>query len=314
MDIKRFFFLDHTEEIDIETINVSFGRDCQKLRDSIDKIGILSPIFVRRYENKWQLISGKSRWFSSKQKVPALEMDCGEKEALDIYIHDNLERGFNPVECAKIFYRLQKKFQLSIEEMRRYSSLLGLPEGNRVIEAYIGILELPAIALEKIASGEIAWKASSILLDFVEDEIPLLLDLNRKMHWSASKQRDIFTILWEITRKENIKLQEFINQPEIKDLFCEKGEIQRDAFYQKLREIKFPRSTKAQHSFQEAFVDHKIPSGLTIQPTPYFEKEHIHVKFSFKDLKSYSHIIAYLERLKEKIPNLLKITTLEKFH
>lgn len=313
MNPKQFFYLDRENDVvDIDSIVVSFGRRWDGLRESIATLGILSPLLVRRKGDVWQILSGTGRWLcSSERRVPAIEIPCSDREALLIHLHENRDRGFNPAEIARMVLRLQAT-GLTLEEISKgYASLLGVPPGVKILLDHLSLLRLSPLLLTRLAEGALNLKNALILSAFPPEEADFLMTLSDRMSWNANKQREAFSLLWEICRRDGISAMDFLNRKECKDLWdVEKSALSSDAFRQKLQAVKNPQWEAAQSAFQQALEDAKSPYPLSITPTAYFEKPDIHFEFHCKNTENFRKALSALQVLQEKdvVRKLFSIT------
>ena len=315
---SALFYLDRTQDqVAAEAISVSYGRDFAELRASIAQIGIVSPLLVRRAGLQWQIISGKGRWLVSDcVRLPAIELHCTEREAFDFHIHDNLARGFNPIECARIFQKLQEQFGEPSETLVRYARLLKLPEGVRTILDHLALLRLPSRLIDKIASNALSLRSGSILLDFPPDEALLLSDLSDKLRLSAATQREVFTLVWELAHRDNKTVIGLLQQPELRSFietdYANSGQAKAagEIFFRQLHTIKNPRLTQAEQAFEQVLHEQHCQSPLIISPAPSFEKEEISVEFRCKSAASFRKMVALLHQLEQSqgIEKLFQIT------
>ena len=94
----------------------------EELANSIRVSGILQPILLRPSGDRYQLVAGERRWRAAGRAgidtVPALIRDIEDAEALELALAENLLREqLNPIEVAHAYDQLQKKFQLTHEQI-----------------------------------------------------------------------------------------------------------------------------------------------------------------------------------------------------
>jgi hypothetical protein len=307
----RFWHLDRTTcEVDTETIPVSFARDWSSLRQSVAQWGVLTPVIVRRAGDKWQLVSGKGRWLASAAPcIPALEVSCSEREALEIYLNDNLARGFNTVECARLLHRLHHQFAVPLAELRSdYAPLLGMTEGMRPLSDHMAILELPPAILTSLASGQMTLRNALILLDFTGEEAATLTALSQHFRWSAATEREAFTLIWEIMHRDQMTLAMLLASPPFHELCAGSSERTEnkhakqagELFWQSLKRCKNPSSARAEALFNETVAASHCPSFVTISAPPFFEKDLWRVDFQFRDAATFDKAVAYLCELAQQ--------------
>ena len=93
-----------------------------ELAASIEQLGIIQPITVRKLqENKYQLISGERRFRASQlaglNKIPAFVRIANDQEMLEMALVENIQReDLNPIEVALSYQRLIEEIKLTQEE------------------------------------------------------------------------------------------------------------------------------------------------------------------------------------------------------
>lgn len=114
------------------------------LAKSIEELGIIQPITVRRLSAlKYQIISGERRFRASQYagliEIPAYIRSANDKQLLEMGLVENVQReDLHPVEIATSYKRLQEECDLSHDEI---SKLVG--KGRSSISNQLRLLELP---------------------------------------------------------------------------------------------------------------------------------------------------------------------------
>jgi ParB/RepB/Spo0J family partition protein len=126
----------HLQEVDIKKIFVSktnprktFEPEAMKeLQESIEKVGVLQPILLRKHPTLWkekigevyELVCGERRYLASDraglETIPANIRDLSDDEAFEMQIIENLERkDVHPLEEADAFKRMLEsgKYQIA---------------------------------------------------------------------------------------------------------------------------------------------------------------------------------------------------------
>ncbi len=299
------------DNVEDETISVSFGRSLDDLQKAIQTHGILSPILVRKAQNAWQIVSGQARWRCACQDfVPAIEISCDDKEALSIYIYENQIRGFNPVECAKIIYRLHYDLGFSLKEISdSYACLIGIPSGVKILKDYLSILDLSDIILKRIAQGKLPVKNAIMLFSFSREESIILMQWSDLLGWSGNKQRESFQWIWEICKKEGCSVSELLSKKEFQ-VFMEKEKPNPELFRQELNRRKNPQLSSAQQAFEQILKDQNVSSVFSIKPSNSYEKNNIHLEWDCNSLEDFQKGLDILKKLQESkaIEKLFQIT------
>ncbi len=89
---------------------------------SVKERGVLQPLLVRKVADHYELIAGERRLRAAQEanltEVPAVIMDVGDQEALEIALVENLQRAdLNLVEEAEGYRLLMEKFSLTQEDI-----------------------------------------------------------------------------------------------------------------------------------------------------------------------------------------------------
>jgi len=116
-----------------------------ELSESIQTLGIIQPITVRKAENgKYQLISGERRFRASKlaglEEIPAYVRTTDDQGMLEMAIVENIQReNLNAIEVAISFKRLADECSLTQEQLSER-----VAKKRSTITNYLRLLKLPA--------------------------------------------------------------------------------------------------------------------------------------------------------------------------
>lgn len=95
-----------------------------ELAQSIRENGVIQPLVVRRFGDRYQIVAGERRWRASKaaglKTVPAVVQEFAEKRMMEVALIENIQReDLNPIEVAHAFERLNRDYSLSHEDIAR---------------------------------------------------------------------------------------------------------------------------------------------------------------------------------------------------
>lgn len=116
-----------------------------ELSESIQALGIIQPITVRKSENgRYQLISGERRFRASKlaglEEIPAYIRTTNDQGMLEMAIVENIQReNLNAIEVAISFKRLADECSLTQEQLSER-----VAKKRSTITNYLRLLKLPA--------------------------------------------------------------------------------------------------------------------------------------------------------------------------
>jgi ParB family chromosome partitioning protein len=122
-----------------------------ELIESVKERGVLQPLLVRKVADHYELIAGERRLRAAQEanlkEVPAVIMDVGDQEALEIALVENLQRSdLNLIEEAEGYRMLAEKFNMTQEDIAErvgkarptitnVMRLLDLPDGVKQLLA-----------------------------------------------------------------------------------------------------------------------------------------------------------------------------------
>ena len=149
--IKKKNKLFNEIEIDLIDLNPFQPRtnfnifELEQLTSSIEKLGLIQPITVKKNENRYTLISGERRFRAfqklSKKSIPAYIRLANDQESLEMALVENIQRkNLDPIEIAISYSRLTEELKISHDEM---SKRVG--KDRTTITNYIRLLKLDPI-------------------------------------------------------------------------------------------------------------------------------------------------------------------------
>ena len=123
---------------------------------SIQEIGVLQPILVRRTEDGFELVAGERRWRAARRAglsaIPALVRDAGDRDSLEQAIVENVHRDdLNPLEEALAFHRLMDEFGLT-----QHQVAVRVGRSRPAVANALRLLHLPDTVQQMIMDGLLA--------------------------------------------------------------------------------------------------------------------------------------------------------------
>ena len=141
----------------------------EDLAKSIQALGVIQPITVRKIENdNFQLVSGERRLRAAKsvglQTIPSFIRIADDQESLEMALVENIQReDLDPIEIALSYQRLIDEIELTQEEL---SERVG--KKRSTITNYIRLLRLDPIIQTGMRDGFISMGHGRALIT-VED-------------------------------------------------------------------------------------------------------------------------------------------------
>ncbi len=148
----------------------------KKLADSINEVGVLSPILVSKKDNGlYEIVAGERRWRASKlagkKKIPAIIKKYEKKEIMEIALVENLQReNLNPYEEAIGYRVLRDNFDLTQEEIAKRVS-----KSRSGVANVLRILTLPDFVIEEIKKNTVSLGHAKTLMSLETDELKKIL-------------------------------------------------------------------------------------------------------------------------------------------
>ena len=121
------------------------SNELEQLTSSIEKLGLIQPITVKKNENRYTLISGERRLRAfqklSKKSIPAYIRLANDQESLEMALVENIQRkNLDPIEIAISYSRLTEELKISHDEMSKREG-----KDRTTITNYIRLLKLDPI-------------------------------------------------------------------------------------------------------------------------------------------------------------------------
>lgn len=140
------------------------------LARSIQEVGVLQPVVVRRLEEGYELVAGERRLRAAKMAglatIPAIVRDTDETEALREALIENLHReDLNPLEQAAGFQELLEELGVSHDTL---AERLGYSRSH--ITNTVRLLQLPAEVQRLLVEGRISAGHARALLTLEDRE------------------------------------------------------------------------------------------------------------------------------------------------
>ncbi|HEU4355789.1 MAG TPA: ParB/RepB/Spo0J family partition protein [Actinomycetota bacterium] len=149
----------------------------QALALSIQEVGILQPVVVRRSEAGYEIIAGERRLRAARlaglATVPVVLRESDDSEALREALIENIHReNLNPVELAEAFRELLEELGLKQETL---AERLGVSRSH--VANTIRLLALPVDVQQLLAEGKIQAGHGRALLSLADPEAQTTLAL-----------------------------------------------------------------------------------------------------------------------------------------
>ncbi len=290
-----------------ERFRISYGEPSDELVASINAAGLINPPVVTHRDGRTVVVCGWKRILAIQKlaKSPIPIFVSSEQSDLELFKHPVYEnvsfREMKVFEKAVALRKLQDFGEADEELIRRFLPLLKIPATRRYLEIFLGLSEIGPDLREALESKGTVLPVLELFLKFSQDERADLLPILQPL--GQNKQKELLTLLYELTRKDKISLQTILMfAPYQATLQNDKlSPLQKaDGILNKLREQRSPEFTRWTQSFQAVLEAINLDKGIIINPIPFFEGDEMNLSFVFKNREEFLQKISELAKLAAK--------------
>jgi ParB family transcriptional regulator, chromosome partitioning protein len=142
-----------------------------ELAQSIQMNGIIQPLVVRRFGERYQLVAGERRWRAAKlaglNQVPVVIRDIPDDRLLEITLIENIQReDLNPIETATALSRMAEELSLTPDEVGRRTG-----KDRTTITNFTRLLQLPTDLQQFVADRKLSAGHARCLLALPNHEL-----------------------------------------------------------------------------------------------------------------------------------------------
>lgn len=294
-------------ELNDQRFRISFFCSLNLLSQSIQAVGLIYPPVVTLRNGFMVPVTGWRRILACKQllmsPIPVfVSKETDDLKSFKLAIFENLtSREFDLIERAEIVSRLKKFGEAEEKIIKKYLPLLRIPPTYDYYDLYKKISQMRKAEKYILSQKKMVLAVVELLVQFSPKErklfFPLLVCLSR------NKQKELLETAKEISLKRDIPVSEIFSSEEIKGVLHSGNfsTIQKaDRIRELLKKKRFPLLSDREKSFEYSKKKLKWPRDIDLSPTPYYEDNMAHIKFSFSGYKDYLKKISVLRSMAEK--------------
>jgi ParB family chromosome partitioning protein len=265
----------------------------ERLELSLDRYGILSPLWVWARENGgYSLVDGFKcvAWAGKRQleQAPAMVFpsSCPYEELLVLRVEAKL---FGPLLNAAEKAQLIAKANDALPQPFLYRHLLpalGIPSRTDVVDRWCKLSTSGEALLQAAASGAIAERVALELVGWGEEERAETLALLMELRCSSSIQAEVAERVTEIALRRNQPRLAVLRQPELRTAWRDSEGNHRQktqAVRELLGQWRFPRLQERETRLARDLPFLGLPSGIRLLHPPAFEGDAWRLEVAFTE-------------------------------
>lgn len=289
------------------TFLLSYGYDIHPLKQSIGRVGLLNPPVLRKKSDAtYQIVCGYKRALALKQlgvssfRCALLPSERNDDECLLLNIYDNVShRELNPIEKSITINKLKSYFTEK-DIVQNFLPALKLQPHMTQLNVFQPLCKLEKGIQTAILEGRISEHTATKLSRMDRASRRALGKLFVMLRLSVSKQMEVLQYVSEIAIRENRSVGNVVSMPQMSAVLKneklsqhQKGEAVRTY----LRELRYPLLTEKEKAFNRSIRKLKLSPDVSLKAPPFFEGDHYHISFHFKDLNGLTKRLQELESL-----------------
>ncbi len=215
-----------------------------------------------------------------------VDSDVSRLECVNLAITDNaLQRQLNLVEKSRSINMLSR-FYSDYKSLSKAASVLGLPENPSFIKKIESICNLPRAIQNRILSETVSLSVAIELGMFNSDVGISFANLFDDLKLSLNKQREIITLIKEISIRDDISIMEVLQGSDLLEIQNDNNldrsqKSQKIRFY--LKQRRYPEITTADKKFRQNIKELKLGNNTKLVPPSNFEGATYTLKLSFNN-------------------------------
>jgi len=302
------------EQIDLsdETFSVNFMPDLQALRSSIEAIGLIQPVFLRKKSEGYQIVCGFRRVSVmkgvGKSEIESRVFEEKEMDEFQLFflsLHENLTtRGFNTVEKAIALDKLVHRFQVDQTMIvKTFLPLFSLEPNEKILNTFLSLARMEDQVKRYILKEKVSRSNIRVLSNFTSEDRMALLPLFSSLKLGENRLREMLALLEEISRRDQTWVRDIVNRLEIQAILSQKEltpSQKTDRMKKVLTELRYPKLNQMEKEFEKKRKDLNLPSNISIHHQPFFEGKGLRIEFQFETVEEYRSILSSLSVLPEK--------------
>lgn len=280
--------------VDDARYSFSYPADPPSLFESVEKTGVISPVWVTRSTaDSFNLVSGFRRLTAARkfQIETIMALVFYDMDQFDLFLlgveENTVVRAFNQVELALIVSSATENFGKSFNELADVLfPILGLSKSRKIYNRLVDLAQFGPKAHTLVARLKMPLGSVSDLADFNSDDREAICLWLTENNFGLSKSVKLIETISEICGIEKISVNAVIDYAEA-DTPSDIDPPQRGVeLFDNIMNRRNPALKKMQDRFDSNVRDLKLPAGVTVIPPKNFEGKNLDFVIKAGDAKT----------------------------
>ena len=303
-----------------DTFSINYLPDLQKLRSSIEEIGLIQPVLLKKKSGGHQIICGFRRISVMKELGKSEiesrvfeEKEMDEFQLFSLSLHENLTtRGFNAVEKAIALDKLIHRFQIHpTAVIKTFLPFFSLEPNEKILNTYLSLAQMEDEIKTYVLKEEVSRSNIRRLSTLTPDDRMAIFSLISRLKLGENRLREVLTLLEEISRRNQCTEKDIIQRPEIQAILSQKEltpSQKTERIKKVLTDLRYPKLNRMEKEFEKKRRDLNLPFDISLHHSPFFEGGRLKIEFQFETTEEYQSILSALSVLsgKEAFRNMIQ--------
>lgn len=312
----------NSENVELDAIHsdnhffrITTAKSADDLSQSIRDIGLINPPVLIRHGSAYIIVSGfrriKAVSILGEKTVTARIVESQQHSlcCAKIAISDNsFQRPLNLIEQARAI-QILSTFYNSSDDLASAAKELSLPGNISIIEKLKRVSKLDEEIKEYILADTLSFSTALLLEDSNETHRIAIARVLNDLKLSLNKQREMVTLLHEISHRDRINVPEILEEKSFKEIMAHQ-DLDRNQKADKIRMLlkkrRFPAITNAESDFSACIKKLDLDHSTKLIPPKFFEGSAYTLSFLFNSHEELENCRLKLQKIIQH-PEIKKI-------
>ena len=274
--------------------------------DSIQAVGLQQPVVLAAAADRYFIVIGVRRLLACQKlawkKIPAIVVrEQAPENLLWLSLQEKCGgRPLNAMEKSRVLQRFAAVWEGDLERLQKeICPLLGLPSTIAAVESYLFLKQVPDHLHPELADGRLTPQHTDLLRPLRPEDRRVAAERLFGTHRvSLQEAREILENASSLAARENHRVRDVFDRPEIKDLFVRERYTprQRTTLLRTwLHEQRYPQLTALEQRFEELVKSLTAEKPIAVTPPRDFEGDEITVSFRAQQPRDIQEVLTAMK-------------------